>query len=371
MTSHEELDCPHGARCGGCFFLGVPYPEELVKKQGLVRRAFERYEEHAALAIDAVAGASRTVAYRVRGKLVCDEDGAVGLFARDSHDVVDIPECRVLAPALSRVAAAARKLLASAATSLDGLDLRLVDRGVLVTLIARRGTPSTLLAAFSLALCAESSEVVGVAASFRDPRAAKLLGTGHVVLFGNDVEAHHLSSTAPYHFAAHGAFTQVHLGQAERAHRAIEAELRKRDARRVLELYAGSAALSLRLAAAGFELTAVEAYGPALAHAERAARAQNLRLTTISARSEDATQELARQNARFDAVIVNPPRRGLSREVRRALAELAPRVIVYMSCDPATLARDLSHLGVLGFAAGVISPFDMIPHSDAVECLVA
>ncbi|HEX3775107.1 MAG TPA: RsmD family RNA methyltransferase [Polyangiaceae bacterium] len=370
MMRPETFDCPHGERCGGCFFLGVPYAQQLVEKQGLVRRAFDRYSEHAALAVDAVAGASPNTAYRVRAKLVCDQTGAVGLFARDSHDVVDVPECRVLAPELSRVAAAARKLLSNAAMSLDGLDLRLVDRGVLVTLIAPRGTPIADLSAFSAALSEASSEVIGVAASFRDARSAALLGTGHTVLFGNDVEAHHLSSTGPYHLAAHGAFTQVHLGQAERAHRAIEAELRARDARRVLELYAGSAALSLRLAAAGFELSAVEAYEPALSQAKRAAREQNLHLTTISARAEDATTQLAAQQARFDAVIVNPPRRGLSLEVRRALARLAPRAIVYMSCNPATLARDLSHLKALGFAANVISPFDMIPHSDAVECLV-
>jgi 23S rRNA (uracil1939-C5)-methyltransferase len=69
-------------------------------------------------------------------------------------------------------------------------------------------------------------------------------------------------------------------------------------------------------------------------------------------------------------VIVNPPRRGLSPEVRRSVAQLGPRAVVYMSCDPATLARDLAHFRDLGFATRELWPFDMIPHSDAVECLV-
>ncbi len=99
-----------------------------------------RYAEHASLRRLDVLGATPTQAYRVRAKLVFGGDGALGLYARDSHDVVDIPECRVLAPALQRVSAAARLTLSGVAPLLDGLDLRLVDAGVLVTLIAPQGT---------------------------------------------------------------------------------------------------------------------------------------------------------------------------------------------------------------------------------------
>ena len=370
MTVPDLLECPHGERCGGCAFLGVPYADQLLQKEALVRRTFDRHPEHAALRIARVGPAAPTQAYRARAKLVWDEDGALGLFARDSHAVVDIPECRVLAPPLLRVAAAARSHLRTLCSTLDGLDLRLVDSGVLVTLIARRGTPRAELEQAAQALSAASSEVSGVAASFRAADAATVLGTGHVVLVGNDVEAHHLRTGGPYHLAAHGAFTQVHLGQAEWAHRAIEDALRALSARTVLELYAGSAALSLALAAAGLELTAVEAFAPALAHAERAAREQGLVLKTVSGQAERVTLELGARDAHFDAVIVNPPRRGLSVEVRRAIAKLGPAAILYMSCAPATLARDLGHLRELGFGADELSPFDMIPHSAAVECLV-
>ncbi|HWZ92776.1 MAG TPA: pseudouridine synthase [Polyangiaceae bacterium] len=370
MPSPELLECPHGTHCGGCAALGVPYAEQLVHKGALVRHAFDRYPEHAALRFDTVSAAQPTTQYRVRAKLVCGEDGTLGLFARDSHAVIDIPECRVLAPPLLRVAAAARAHLPAAAVKLDGLDLRLVDRGVLATLIAPRGTPLPALAEAARALCAASAEVAGVAASFRAAGSATVLGTGHVVLVGSNVEPHHLRSTGPYHYAAHGSFVQAHLAQTERAHRAIEGALRELSARTVLELYAGSAALSLGLAAAGFELTAVEAFAPALAHAERAAREQKLALCTVSGQAERVTRELAERAARFDAVIVNPPRRGLSVDVRIAVAALAPRALLYMSCEPATLARDLAHFRELGFDAQELWPFDMIPHSAAVECLV-
>jgi 23S rRNA (uracil1939-C5)-methyltransferase len=370
MSDPAPLECPHGEKCGGCALLGVPYREQLALKGASVRRAFERFPQHAALRLEPVGAATPSAGYRVRAKLVSDESGALGLFSRDSHTVVDIPQCRVLAPELTRVADAARACLRGAGVRVDGVDLRVVDRGVLVTLIAPRGTPQPALQRAAHALSSASAEVAGVAASFRDAGSATVLGSGHVVLLGTDVEPHHLRAQGPYHLAAHGAFIQAHLGQAERAHLAIERALRELSAHKVLELYAGSAALSLGLAAAGFELTAVEAFAPALAQAERAAKEQQLTLRTVSGQAERVTRELSARGERFDAVIVNPPRRGLSVEVRRGVAQLAPGALLYMSCDPATLARDLAHLRELGFGSHELWPFDMIPHSDAVECLV-
>ncbi len=368
MSETEPLDCPHGERCGGCAFLRVPYVRQLARKGAALAQDLARYPEHASLPIEPVAAAEPNRAYRVRAKLVFGKDGALGLYARNSHDVVDIPHCQVLAPALWRVSVAARRALNGLTPALDGLDLRLVDRGVMVTLIAPRGTSRLALEHLADVLRAASPDVCSLAASFRAEPSASLLGGGHVSLRGNEVEQHHVDPRGPYHLASHGAFAQAHLGQADAAHRAIEGELRALGAVCVLELYAGSGALSLRLASAGFTITCVEAFAPALAQIERAAREQRL---TVSARRGDAEHVLgALGPARFDAVIVNPPRRGLSPEVRRRAAAGAPRAIVYMSCSPATLARDLAHLRLLGYAATRIAPFDMIPQSEAVECLV-
>jgi len=369
MTESEILDCPHGKLCGGCAFLGVPYAEQLSHKHAFVQRSLARYPKLADLKLDAVAGARPTQAYRARAKLVFGKDGALGLFERDSHTVVDIPECRVLSPVVARVVAAARGIW-SPATPLDGLDVRLVDDGVLVTLIAPQGTPIADLRRLAEALRRAASEVRSVAASVRESGAATMLGTGHVLLSGDEVSTHHLLAEGPYHLAAHGAFTQAHIGQANAAHERIEQALRELGANRVLELYAGSGALALRLAAAGFAVTAIEAFGPALAHVERAAREQKLALRTVTGQAERVLRDFDAQAERFQALIVNPPRRGLSGEVRRRASELAPDAILYMSCEPATLARDLSHLSELGYGAERVWPFDMIPHSAAVESLV-
>lgn len=370
MAAVETLNCPHAKRCGGCTSVGVPYAEQLARKHASVQTAFARFPGHSSLSVASVERATPVLGYRTRAKLVCGEHGELGLYERDSHLVVDIPECQVLAPALARAAAAARRVLSANHVVLDGIDLRLVDAGVQVTLIAARITPEPALQDFGEALAAECFEVCSVAASFREAGAKTLLGTGHVVLRGDPVARHHLQADGPYHLAAHGAFTQAHVGQANAAHAAIERALRAGGAKRVLELYAGSGALSLRLASAGFAMTAVEAFAPALDHAAQAAREQQLTLATLTSSAERALLELARRPKAFDALIVNPPRRGLSLEVRRLAATLAPERIIYMSCDAETLARDLDHFALLGYGAKTVLPLDMIPHSDAVECLV-
>jgi 23S rRNA (uracil1939-C5)-methyltransferase len=79
-------------------------------------------------------------------------------------------------------------------------------------------------------------------------------------------------------------------------------------------------------------------------------------------------EDLCDAGERFDAVVVNPPRHGLPREVREGLARLAPRCLAYVSCDPSTLARDLGHFAQLGLRARGVEPFDMMPLSESIEC---
>jgi 23S rRNA (uracil1939-C5)-methyltransferase len=167
---------------------------------------------------------------------------------------------------------------------------------------------------------------------------------------------------------------QAHRGQAA----AISARLIERLGRalgslrgaRVLELYAGSGALGLALCRQGARALLVERFAPALELAEEAARAQGVaQLQTRAGDALHVARELARAGERFDAVIANPPRRGLPADLRAAIAALEPRAIAYVSCDPETLARDLDQLALLGYAARALEPFDMMALSDDVECV--
>jgi 23S rRNA (uracil1939-C5)-methyltransferase len=118
-------------------------------------------------------------------------------------------------------------------------------------------------------------------------------------------------------------------------------------------------------------VTLVERFGPAIEHVSRAQAAQRRDgLEVIHGDSEQVLAQLVMQSTRFDAVIVNPPRRGLSPLLRAQLAALSPRALVYVSCEPSTLARDLADFARQGMAAEPLQPFDMMPLAAAVESLV-
>lgn len=381
----EAVHCEHAERCGGCPQIGRPYAEQLAVKQRRVQAALAAYAELASVAVEPTIAADPIVEYRTRAKLVVSEQGAIGLFATGTHDVVDIPRCRVLAPALSEAAGAVRRAIAEAkgpaarvlsGRALHAIDLREVrdadgEAKVLVTLIARAPAPSDdSLAAAASAVAGASHRVASVAVSFHAGDTPQVLGRGLRVLSGETVARDRIGA-GPYHLASHGAFAQAHRGQAARIHDDIARALAPVSGKRVLELYAGSGALGLALASSGAEVVLVESFGGAAAQILDAAREQHIRRVRVEiGDAAEVATTLARRGERFDACIVNPPRRGVAVEAREAIGRLAPERLVYVSCDPDTLARDLDHFARLGLRARTASPRDMIPLTDEVETLV-
>jgi 23S rRNA (uracil1939-C5)-methyltransferase len=111
----------------------------------------------------------------------------------------------------------------------------------------------------------------------------------------------------------------------------------------------------------------VESFPPATRNARSAAEAQGIQLDVYTGDVARAAAAMAAAGERFDAVVMNPPRRGVSPAARRSVAHLGASLAVYVSCDPDTLARDLDHLGRLGYVAAGLAPFDMIPLTEEVE----
>jgi len=362
--------------------MGQSLSAQLALKHASVRAAFEPYRVLQGIELSPVVAASPVLGYRTRAKLIVSQQGEIGLYERGSHAVVDIPGCRVLHPVLLALIAALRERLASEAgapAGLTGIDARLVraeserEPGVLATLIGARSADAELRALAQW--LGAQPHVQGVALRLQSGPAIQLLEGELGAVAGSALARDRLRADGPYHYATFGSFVQAHGGQAARMAQAIQSELSRRlgglRGQRVLELFAGSGALGLELCQAGAELTLVERYAPALEHALRAQREQALpTLRTLAGDAEQVVRELLQRAEAFDAVIVNPPRRGLSAGLRALLPQLRAHAIVYMSCDPGTLARDLAQLAACGWAASRLDAFDMIPLSAGVESLV-
>jgi 23S rRNA (uracil1939-C5)-methyltransferase len=394
---HEErITCEHADRCAGCPLIGLPYSEQLALKRGRVVQAVARYASLELVYTEPVAPAQPVVGYRTRAKLVTAPGGRVGLYARGGgHQVVDIPGCRVLAPALARVASVLRaRILASERDdgplvphagpsgpgSLRAVDLREVRDGdtarVLVTFVVQRNAVASLdgLRSAARELMALSSDVAGVAVNFHGGDGPQILGAETTLLAG--VSSAPDRSGASMHMATYGSFVQAHRGQSGRIHAAlVEALGLARPSHpperkpRVLDLYGGSGAIALGLAAAGASVRLVESFAPAVEQARAAAARLGVDVEAQCADAATALRTCAQKGDRFDAAVVNPPRRGTSPSAREWLARLQPQVVAYVSCDPETLARDLDHFARLGYGATTLRPLDMIPLSEEVETI--
>jgi 23S rRNA (uracil1939-C5)-methyltransferase len=171
---------------------------------------------------------------------------------------------------------------------------------------------------------------------------------------------------------------QAHREQAARVHQMLVREIGSLDLQgpdevapperaRVLDLFGGSGAISLSLSRAGFQATMVESFVPATANARTAADAQGLRLDVRNGDVAEAVTAMVDAGETYDAVVMNPPRRGVSPAAREAVSLLGAPLLIYVSCDPDTLARDLDHFSRLGYNASEIAPFDMIPLTEEIE----
>jgi 23S rRNA (uracil1939-C5)-methyltransferase len=389
MTA-ATLFCEHAARCPGCALIGLAPAAQLAAKVDRVARSFAAYPSLAALHLEPVRAADSVAGYRTRAKLAVAPGPRVGLFARGTHDVIDLPGCRVLAPVLAATVATLRRMLAAPPSGaepvlraegdgsgrLRAVDLREVrdarGAGVLLTLVLRAPVPSQrALDAACDALLAALPPLRAIAVSLHDGRSPQLLGAAPRGLRGAPLHRDVIRPDAPWTLVAPGSFAQAHRAQAAAIHAEIERALGNLGGLRVLDVFAGSGALGLALAARGADVTLVESFAPAAEATARAAREQDLaaRVTVVAAPAEQAVPRLAAGGARFDVAIVNPPRRGVAARVRAALAELCDGPLVYVSCEPVTLARDLAHWAQLGLAAERVAPFDLMPQTAEVECV--
>jgi 23S rRNA (uracil1939-C5)-methyltransferase len=387
VASPEPVHCPFAERCPGCAWIALPPAEQLAAKHALLERALAPYAALEARVLP-VQAAEPLTGYRTRAKLAVAPGPRLGLFARGTHDVLDLPGCPVLAPGLASAADALRRLLrappegAEAVLRPDGegpgrlraVDLREVESeagaGVLLTLVLRAPAPGApALEAAAGALAAAIPALRSLALRLHDGRSPSLLGGPPRVVRGPAFVADRLRPDAPAVRVSSGSFVQVHRPQAARLQAAAEIALGALAGKRVLDVYAGNGALGLSLAARGAQPTLVEGFAPAAEAAREAAREQGLALEVRSAPAEQALPALLHEGVCFEAAVANPPRAGMTRRAREALAALVSGPLVLVSCEPRTLARDLAHFRELGFRCERLEPWDLMPLTDQVESL--
>jgi 23S rRNA (uracil1939-C5)-methyltransferase len=368
--------CPVQGTCGGCALMHLAYPAQLAWKQARVRDEFRRYPELASVDVAACVPSPLTLGYRNQAKYVCarDEGGEVvlGAYAPRSHDVVDLGGCRVVEPILDE----ARRILLGILRCRDVEPYHELHRtGALRYALLRANRAGKVLATL-VAARSDWEQAEAVAAAFMQQLPA-LVG---VVLNLNPAAGNALLGETERLLAGRSSFdddigeVRVRLGSRSffQANRAVGSRIYRdlvaalpADLGHAVDAYSGAGGIALSLAVRAKEVVALE-QNPAATEAAAAllAAPPTNRLRVVTA---DVAQGLAAIE-RTDLVVLNPPRKGCSADVLAHVRRLSPRWIASLSCDPRTLARDLS---ILSACARVISavPYDMMPHTPHVETL--
>jgi len=358
----------------------VPYREQLARKSERMRAALSRYPSLAGVELRTLRPAPRAFGYRNLVKLVVrrGRDGLrLGVYEPGTHRVADIRRCAAHQPLVNR-------LLAPLAAILERLRVPTYDerrragwlryaivrtggeRRALLVLVARdrsfRGERDLVRA------LRELRGLAGIVLNLNDDPGNALLGKHFVPLAGDEHVQDRVGELTLRSSA--GSFVQANLAAARAAYAEVLRCAEVAPGERALDLYSGVGAIALALARAGAEVRGIEE-SP---HAVRDARANALRNELPGARFDagDAGERLAarvRAGERADLVTLNPPRKGADAATRAAIAALAPSRVVYMSCDPDTLARDLDDLGARGYRTARVQPFDFLPHTEHVEAV--
>lgn len=374
-----EPDCPAFGRCGGCTMRHVSYPEELRFK---LERVNEAYRRIAGLPLRAeeIIGADQVDGYRNKGIYSLGPGPSGGFYRPRSHQVIPIRRCLLQTEASDRAMGAVVAFLAENAipvydeASGKGLVRHVFTRsafhggGLQVTIVAAGGFGAKTQA-LCRAILDACPETTGIILNVNRTRGNTVLAGEFYTLWGSGTMTDRLCgldfSLSPR------SFYQVNPAQAEKLYaRALEYAAPEGRGL-ILDLYCGAGTISLCLARGAERVIGAEIVPEAVENArENALRNGVGNAEFLCADAGQAAAELLRRGTRPDAVVVDPPRKGLDVQVIDAVCGMAPERVVYVSCDVATQARDLKLFAGRGYTAVRATAVDMFPRTSHVETVV-
>jgi len=375
--------CRKVGQCRGCSLLQLKDEEQLRYKRQSVIEALGRYPQTRSLPVPEVWRAPAVLGYRTSAKLAIAYQRRqlqIGLYQRGSHQVVDVGDCPLHHPLINRITAVVREEIERQHISVynpqrgQGLLRYLAIRvspafgRAMVTFVTseRDFRRITHLAKW---LQRKVPEVVSVQQNV-NPGAGnvifgretlKMLGAADLIDQVGDVRLR-LGPTS---------FLQVNHDQAARIYRLVREWAALGQEETAVDLYCGIGGIALHLARDAGRVLGIELAEEAIRNARDNARMNGLENCSFwSGDAADLALELSSQVPPGSVIVVNPPRTGCDAEVLDSLVGLAPRNLIYVSCNPETLARDLARLDEQGYRVEKLQPVDMFPQTPHVETVV-
>ena len=370
--------CPVFGVCGGCQVQHLTYPAQLGWKRDVVKNALARIGGFGEVPVRDPIGMINPRSYRNKMSLVVDRSAGLpklGFYQQRSHDLVPIAGCPIVMPQLNMHIMRLNEALLQPSMAGAFVDTRHIvartakatDQTV-VTFTTQQ--PSAELAAAAPALMRMLPGVVGITNSYDLSSQNAILGRKHTLLQGV-AQIEELIAGVRYRVSP-GSFFQVNVEIVARIFEFMHPGLQV--PRKIVDLYCGAGTFSLYFAKLGSDVLGVEENPQAIEEAQENASLNELQgsVKLVCGRVEDEVRrgEVHEKLREAQIVFLDPPRKGSDEVTLGAVADSGVPNIWYLSCDPATLARDLKFLAAKGYRLGVVQPFDMFPQTGHIETLV-
>jgi 23S rRNA (uracil1939-C5)-methyltransferase len=375
--------CDMHKRCGGCQLLHASYEFQLELKTKRVEETIKRIGKIEDFIIHPIIGMDNPYRYRNKVQLpVGKKDGKVqiGFYAPRSHDIIDMDTCLIQDESADKVIALTRKWIEkyniSPYDEAAGLGIvrhimirKGFKTGEVMVVIVTNGKKLPYSKEFIDLMVKNIEGLKSIIQNINSLKTNVILGKENITLWGCDVITDYIGkfkfNISPL------SFFQVNPVQTEVLYgKALEyAELKGEEV--VFDAYCGAGTISLFLAQKAKKVYGVEIIPQAIENANENVKENGVNNAEfIVGESEKVIPDLINKGIKPDVVVVDPPRKGCERELLEAIASVKPERIVYVSCDPGTLARDLGILDELGYRTVEAQPVDMFPHTAHVETVV-
>jgi 23S rRNA (uracil1939-C5)-methyltransferase len=378
-----EAPCPYFGRCGGCRLQHVAYPAQLAFKSKQVADALERLGGLRDVPLRPIIGAEETFGYRNKMEFtVARAKGAmvVGLHETERYDsVLDIERCLLQSERMNGLLAEVRAFFAERGLTVyeqdtgEGLLRFLMLRegkhtGELMTNVVTSAPAVSELAPLAQRLQARDAGTTSVVMNVNPKKASVAVGVEEHLLGGRD---HIREGVGGLTFrVSANSFFQTNTRQAERLFDLVVESTGLTGTETVLDLYSGTGAISLLLARRARWVYGVELAPAAVDDAGANATANGItNCTFVSGEVRFVLPALIAKGVTAEVVVADPPRAGFHPKALHALITLGARRIVYVSCNPTTLARDLGELVRGGYRLEWVQPVDMFPHTPHIEAV--
>lgn len=347
--SRQVAPCPYYDHCGGCNLQHQQYSAQLKFKENKVKVALERIGGLKDIQVNDIVYSDN---FNYRNKVTLKIKGTkLGFYHHNTNDIIDIDNCLISDGEINKAIECMRAFVAEYKNnSFSSLVIRSSDDGVMISLES------------------ESNELENELVTFLTNKIVKIksLILNNKVIYGDDYLIKKIGS---YKFKLSAlSFYQVNNNVMAKLYNQVERYVAGIKNDTILDLYCGIGTMTMILSGHGRKVIGIEIVSDAIENAIENAKMNDIKnVTFIEGKVEDKISRLLDQ--RVDTVVMDPPRSGVDKKALDAILQINPQQIIYVSCNPVTLARDLRLLSEK-YSVKEVTPFDMFPQTAHVECVV-